>query len=83
MGGTGSGLGSKCVSNHVPNLTVPMVLPFRVLGWGGVRHKRREKQRHEISEINRVTGGLGRIELVQKAHGQSQFIHCFIKIQAC
>ena len=25
VGGSGSDLGSKCVSNHVPNLTIPMV----------------------------------------------------------
>ena len=34
-GGSGSGLGSKCVSNHVPNLTRPMVLPFKIWSGGG------------------------------------------------
>ena len=32
------GLGSKCVSKHVPNLSTSIVLLllFRVLGWGGL-----------------------------------------------
>ena len=53
-GGSGSGLGSKCVSNHVPgynrffyvfhhvpNMTMPMVLSFEAFGvvWGGFGFK--------------------------------------------
>ena len=34
------GLGCSIVSHHVANLTIPMVLPFSVLGPGGpVFHK--------------------------------------------